>query len=457
MNTQTLQLKLAAVPDPIKIWLGSDVVINAVEDLYKKFNLDPESRVIPKLLLRLEIQDLAARHFWAELASQLKLSKESAQPVIEEIRGRILNPIQKDLGAIGVKLDELNIFEAAPPEQVPKAIPAPAKIPTEIPTATRLPDAASIENAPPPINLPFAIAGDAPVAAPKPLGALPSEAPAGHVRGAPAAIPPPSSMPGATSFDNNSGIKPVEQKRGFRFGIPGLRFGEANPTEPVARNARLEIGQKVSPLAKDLPGKVGGDAPRIVHYSQWKTPSPAAGAQGSSGQAPAGPLPFSQLGSLGSTPRAGSPAPAPRPSISPISGPLTTPSPAPAAAPQPALLKKDVPPPTPAVPEPKAPVSMDNKEGFFSRVTSSATAPALAPPPGVAAPTPAGVPAPPPKAPAMPSGIPAPALNSPPAKAAIPAGAVAPAMPPPAPKNTEAQSSGASPAKPEVLDLRSLR
>lgn len=453
MDRLTLQLRLSAVPEPIKIWLGSDVVIDVIEDLYKKFNLDPESRAVPKLLLRLEIQDLAARNFWAELASQLKLSKESAKPVIEEIRGRILNPIRKDLEAIGVKLDELDIFEAAPAEHAPKGIPTPAKIPTEIAAPT--PPKDSAESAMPPMDLPFTIIGDAPAAAPKPLGALPIDKPA-PITPTPLAaapiVPPPVAMPGATSFDNNSGIKPVEQKRGIRFSIPGVRFGEMKAGDSPARNAQLEIGKKTSPLVKNLPSSADGEVPRVVHYSQWNTAAPAASSAGSStpkeATTPGAPLPFSQLAALGNTPKAGSPAPALKPSISPIS--VAPPSAAiPTESPKPATLApslatahplKDSSPETAPTPittstapssfEPSAPAGMDKRGGFLAKIGSAVRKIA---PAKEAQPTPKPAPVPPPQA------IPAPSFKS----SAVPA-----PLPPPPSTPIPTSSSTDAPAAP---------
>ena len=99
----SLQIKLQDVPQEIRHWFGSEKTTLLIMDINQKLKLVGEDRrIIPKLLLRLEVKDLNPQYFTSELSSQLKITHESAKFLAKDIEEKILEPIRQPLLEWGV-------------------------------------------------------------------------------------------------------------------------------------------------------------------------------------------------------------------------------------------------------------------------------------------------------------------------------------------------------------------
>jgi hypothetical protein len=152
----TLQQELNNVPQKIKDWFGSEKITNSIIDLNQNIGIDEleeRGRIIPKLLLRLEVKDLLPQNFTQELSNQLEANYEIAKGISREIKKQILEPISHNLLNWGVDINfiaigGLNITEIKPitkPEPELEANPiepisfaAPAQPPAELPIASEI-------------------------------------------------------------------------------------------------------------------------------------------------------------------------------------------------------------------------------------------------------------------------------------------------------------------------------
>ncbi|MEK7192016.1 MAG: hypothetical protein AAB646_00680 [Patescibacteria group bacterium] len=84
------------LPEPIKDWLSSTRITDLISDLNKKLSFDDEERirVIPTMILRLCLGDLAPQNFLNELIGKLKLNPMIAKSAVQEIFESILRPIE---------------------------------------------------------------------------------------------------------------------------------------------------------------------------------------------------------------------------------------------------------------------------------------------------------------------------------------------------------------------------
>ena len=112
MDTTTLQLKISSVLPTISDYLGSEGVIDLIGKINETFHIsEKDSRIIPTLLLRLEIEDIEPQYFTGELAHQLNLERDKALAISEEIRRLILFPIAKEFTKINIDVNLLKSFE----------------------------------------------------------------------------------------------------------------------------------------------------------------------------------------------------------------------------------------------------------------------------------------------------------------------------------------------------------
>lgn len=126
-----LQQSLDSVPEPIKIWLGSERVVYFIMDINHKLRITGERMsIIPGLILRLEVRDLPPQEFSDALAKELEIPSGEAQKVNNEIKVRILKPIKKELFDWGVDIElmePLPGIEIIEKEEEKVAVPAPAE------------------------------------------------------------------------------------------------------------------------------------------------------------------------------------------------------------------------------------------------------------------------------------------------------------------------------------------
>lgn len=112
MDTQTLRLKLTAVPQKIRDWFGSEGVFENTKKINEHFQIAGEDRrILPRLLLRLEIQDIEPDYFAGELAEELKIDRDRALTIAAEVRRSILGPIKQDLLDAGTDISFIEQFQ----------------------------------------------------------------------------------------------------------------------------------------------------------------------------------------------------------------------------------------------------------------------------------------------------------------------------------------------------------
>jgi hypothetical protein len=132
--------------------------VTAIGKLNDQFNMVGENRrLIPRLLLRLEVKDIAPEYFAGALALALNSEKNRALLIVGEVRKSVLAPVEKDFADYGVDLSLLDRFEipiVKPSEPTPKVLeeirpaakmspptPTTAVIPVAIPKSAPLPAA----------------------------------------------------------------------------------------------------------------------------------------------------------------------------------------------------------------------------------------------------------------------------------------------------------------------------
>ncbi len=135
-----LQQTLKEVPEKIRDWFGSERITNLVIDLNGGIGVEGEEiRVIPKLLLRLEVKDLEPQNFTQELSSQLKVDYEIAKSIAREIKKQILEPISLTLLRWGIDINLIAIGGSLSLSEIKPKIPEEAEIPpAKLPPGTPL-------------------------------------------------------------------------------------------------------------------------------------------------------------------------------------------------------------------------------------------------------------------------------------------------------------------------------
>ena len=140
MDRNILQPKIAAAPSAIRDWFGSEACVEAIGKVNDQFNIIGEnSRIIPRLLLRLEIKDISPGYFSGALAVALNTDKNHVAMIVGEIKKTILAPVEKDFANYDIDLALLDKFEipitkpVAPAPKVLEEIHAVSKVPISTP------------------------------------------------------------------------------------------------------------------------------------------------------------------------------------------------------------------------------------------------------------------------------------------------------------------------------------
>ncbi len=326
-----------------------------------------------------------------EIHDRTAVDLRLAATLASAVENRLLTGIRSDLEKIYAPAGE----EPAAPTPAPAFVPEPSSLskPAPIPSGAPAPK-------------PFLdLTGPAGVAMP-----APTDKPA-----APPAPPLGGPAPAAPSFmQARTEVQPITPKKDFRLEFAPAPAQTKTPGPP--RAAQMELGMMKPPAPRPAAAPVPETAPRVVHYTQWKTsltsPSSAVGQE----NAPA-PVSLTNLSSGVLTPKIQEkvPAPTPSPAALPIKESPQAASaakpPATDAGPGPAPLadKTSVPAPAGA----PAPRSVDNLlaklapqqvQGGISgparsetpakvvNFTATPQAPASAPPPPGGSPAQAGKP-----------------------------------------------------------------
>lgn len=100
---------LKDVPQDIKYWFGSEKIMYLISAINQKLRLEGENqRIIPRLLLRLEVRNLLPQNFVSELSKELNKPLDELKPIIEEIKKNILLPIDSELFKWGVDIRQIS-------------------------------------------------------------------------------------------------------------------------------------------------------------------------------------------------------------------------------------------------------------------------------------------------------------------------------------------------------------
>ncbi|KKK56701.1 hypothetical protein LCGC14_3061880, partial [marine sediment metagenome] len=94
----SLQNTLQEVPEDIRSWISSEKTTYFMMELNEKLGLREERvRIIPRLLLRLEVKDLHAAEFVDAISQELTIGPEKAKSIAIELKENILKPIEASL------------------------------------------------------------------------------------------------------------------------------------------------------------------------------------------------------------------------------------------------------------------------------------------------------------------------------------------------------------------------
>lgn len=101
---KSLHDRFLELPSRIKEWLTSERATFIVIEINKRLELVGEDlKIIPRLIARLVIKDLAPENFISELSKQLRIEGNAAETITQDIFQRILRPID-------MFLKEINVF-----------------------------------------------------------------------------------------------------------------------------------------------------------------------------------------------------------------------------------------------------------------------------------------------------------------------------------------------------------
>jgi hypothetical protein len=328
MDNKTLYSKLAIVPRPIKIWLGSDPIIDYVNGMDDTFTLPREtSSVIKKILQEFITKGISPDYFSGELASELNLEKDKATHITAEIKKNVLFPIKQELTTYGINIDLLDKFQMptakpfvgdapkmfqdigpsvasldsikpaplpvnkmAPPPGMAATIPAgtPVAIPGFAPKPSKLSDVgwSKKQSVGPVVKLDISQASPTTPAA---ISSVPQSsivaphpsAPAMNntmgeferlnlMKKAPGWVPTPITEPAPMILHEDTSFRAVVQNIGFRLSKPGegaeIPMIPGSSPQAPARAAILELGN----LDPTIP-KPPTPPTKVVHYTEFQT------------------------------------------------------------------------------------------------------------------------------------------------------------------------------------------
>lgn len=234
------QLHITEVPQSIRSHLGSDAVINLIDQINRKFNFsDQQVAVVPTVIRALILHSIAANQFTDKVAEELGVTQERAEIIAHEVRDRILKPVKKDLKDFGVDIDLIQVENIEREHRV-------RNVPTRKPQRTHL-----IKEVVRP-----AFSQDVPT--------------------------PPNTTQGPASSNpfvihEHESPQEGQQTSGYEGGLVKPSFyktpsGTADTQTGDVPRAHLEIGTEEEAQQQPKTAKVGKEQANVVHYTTPKTP-----------------------------------------------------------------------------------------------------------------------------------------------------------------------------------------
>lgn len=207
-----------------------------------------------------------------EIQERAQVPPEVAKNVAASLENRILNSIRSDL-------DKIYAPVAAEPEKLEEIKKPSPPAPTG-PAPKPFIDLSSLSKTPAPAPPAKPTAAPSPTGLPmqakwKTYGAAPATPAAAPKTPPPAPLPTTPSVPAPVLLKRKLELEPLKPATGIRL-EPTSQFGTAKGAVPQPpRPARLEIGKFTPTAAAGLPKPVRTEMtpPRVVHYSQWQTPT----------------------------------------------------------------------------------------------------------------------------------------------------------------------------------------
>ncbi len=266
-----------ALPEHIKDWASSDSTTFLIAEINNRLGLkEGRRRIIPSLILRLITLNLEPQDFINELANELRIGFQAAKSIAEDIENHILRSIENELrrdAGVDVKLIRFGQLRSSKPSLKtlsPAAGPIPQPKPSEMPAPKPMPTAPTIQKSLPIVDLQsFQIKkGTAKpnLAEPEALPTVPfmlhqadqitqTAATAGQA----AALP-------RLNIKIPAFSRPMAEKSALA--------GQAAP-KPIS--VKIEIPQSTT-TAGQAASAGSGQAARVVHYSDFRTPISRDGA-----------------------------------------------------------------------------------------------------------------------------------------------------------------------------------
>ncbi len=259
-DSQTLQEKFSLLPDTIKEWLASEELVYIVSDIEEKLSLSGEKiLIIPRLILRLAVQEVEPQDFTSTLAQELGISPSIAKTIAEDIEKNALRPIEGELRSkIGVETKLIYHPRAAEEKtaQTPSTI-HPSKItgPAPLPSTPARP---ATPAAPQPKPLTPA------ASSPRPISPLTFT----EKKETGASLPTPPQMAPSGAAKQNTAIQPTT------LGQPVKPAAPMMPATPTA-------APKPQPVARPMqvPEPQPAAAPFILHQEASPTVAPSIAPQ----------------------------------------------------------------------------------------------------------------------------------------------------------------------------------
>jgi len=114
-STNQPRINFEEIPEPIRKWLTSDTSSDIILEINGHYNLwGDELRVIPRLITRFLVGQIAEKDFSVAMVSHLPFLKEKeVNRIVHEIKVRLLKPIATQLrDQIGIDVEKIVAYEA---------------------------------------------------------------------------------------------------------------------------------------------------------------------------------------------------------------------------------------------------------------------------------------------------------------------------------------------------------
>ncbi len=295
ITEKLLEQRFDLLNNKLKAALTSDGNHQIVSQICKNHHISDEEKIliVEQTVAFVILGFVHAYDLNREIGEALGLNNpELTNSLTEEIKAKIFNPIKDELDAAYVPLPVTPPSTEKKPE-APKPLgdvkPPPSTGESAAPRLPSSPPSAG-PSIPKPPSSPTPPSPSSPSQAPGPMTDFPKSAPptqssfgnfgsAQTIKPAPPMRPTPSSEPAPTILQEETEFKPLRQPSGFGINVPMQKSLDAKPEKEKIpmKPAMLEFGSMKSPQAGPPNGTKSFDAtqdksPRVVHYSELRTP-----------------------------------------------------------------------------------------------------------------------------------------------------------------------------------------